>query len=200
MRIPFVSLIAASALALGGCAYGGIGLGYGDPYAGYYGSQYGGYGGYGYNSGYAGYGYNSGYGSPYGYGASYGYGSPYYGWYDGYYYPGTGYYVYNSYRQPVVWSDSQRRYWTDRQKTASTRGVTRVTSPNWSGFQRPARTTAVTPRDRMAQTRAAAEQRRVERRSDRAAARSQRATTRTERARARTSDSDDDRRTRRRQD
>ena len=45
----------------------------------------------GYSSGY----YDRRYG---GYG--YGYGSPYYGWYDNYYYPGTGYYVYDTYRRP----------------------------------------------------------------------------------------------------
>jgi len=54
MRIPYISLIAAGALTLGGCAYGDLGYGFG----------YG--GGYGYN----GYGYD--YASPY-YG---GYGSP----------------------------------------------------------------------------------------------------------------------------
>ena len=33
MRIPYISVLAAGALALGGCAYGGLGggLGYGDP-------------------------------------------------------------------------------------------------------------------------------------------------------------------------
>src|SRR4051794_41461280 len=42
MRIPFISLVAGGALALGGCAYGDLGLGgYGSPY------------------------YSSGYGSPY---------------------------------------------------------------------------------------------------------------------------------------
>ena len=76
MRIPYISLIAAGALTLGGCAYGDLGYSVG------YGGGYG-YGGYGYNS----YDYASQY-----YG---GYGSPYYGWYDDYYYPGTGTYVYD---------------------------------------------------------------------------------------------------------
>jgi hypothetical protein len=43
MRIPFITLIAGGALALGGCAYGdlGLGMGYGDSYGGYgYGSPY----------------------------------------------------------------------------------------------------------------------------------------------------------------
>ena len=95
MRIPYISIMAAGALALGGCAYGDYGYGVG----------YGGYGGY------------YGYGSPY-YG--YGYGSPYYGgyepfgWYDDFYYPGTGIYVYDSYRRPRLWSDRERYYWQQR--------------------------------------------------------------------------------------
>ena len=73
--------------------------------------------GLGYGGGYGDYGY--GYGSPY-----YGYGGSLrrlrrlrpaitarprrYGWYDNYYYPGTGIYVYDSYRRPHVWNDRQR--------------------------------------------------------------------------------------------
>jgi hypothetical protein len=120
MRIPYISLIAAGALALGGCAYGdvGLGMGYGSPYYGYgYGSPYS---AYGYNSSYYGYG-----NSPY-YGA--GYGSPF-GWYNNYYYPGSGYYVYDSYRRPHVWSSRQRSYWTSRQTSGTT------TRQNWSGFR-----------------------------------------------------------------
>ena len=142
MRIPFISLIAGGALALGGCAYGGLGLGLG----------YG--GGYGY-----------GYGSPY-YGG-YGYGSAitaatatavrlrrlwlrlaYYGWYDNYYYPGTGYYVYDSYRRPHAMTTTQRHYWTRAQpRIATTSGARRPrASPNWSGFNR--RQTAAAERSR----------------------------------------------------
>lgn len=91
MRIPYISLIAAGALTLGGCAYGDFGYGVG-------------YGGYGYAS-------------PY-YGA---YGAPYFGWYDDYYYPGTGYYVYDSYRRPHVWNSRQRSYWMSRQTSATTK-------------------------------------------------------------------------------
>jgi hypothetical protein len=137
MRIPFITLIAGSALALGGCAYGdlGMGLGYGSPYGTYgYGySPYGSYGGYGGYGSYGGY-YGSGYGL--GYGA--GYGSPY-GWYDNYYYPGSGYYVYDSYRRPHVWTSTQRSYWSARQPTVVTTSGTRTTRavrPNWSGFNR----------------------------------------------------------------
>jgi hypothetical protein len=128
MRVPLISLMAAGALALGGCAYGdgysSIGLGYGSGY-GSYGGYYGGYGGYGgyYNSGYGGY-----------------YGSPYYGWYDNFYYPGTGYYVYDVYRRPHRWSDHQRDYWTNRQRTYTTNVQTRThrapaLRDNWSAFR-----------------------------------------------------------------
>ena len=118
MRIPYISLIAAGALTLGGCAYGDLGYGLG----------YGGYGGYpGY--GYGGYGYD--YANPY-YG---GYGAPYFGWYDDYYYPGTGYYVYDSYRRPRVWNSRQRSFWMSRQTSGTTK------ASNWSGFNRRSTTT-----------------------------------------------------------
>ena len=134
MRIPFISLLAAGALALGGCAYGD--LGYGGGYGGYGG--YGPYGGYGYGGSSVSIGYSSGYYDPYGgYGYGYGgYGSPYYGWYDNYYYPGTGYYVYDTYRRPHRMSTTQRNYWSSRspalRTTTSTR--TRTVQPNWSSF------------------------------------------------------------------
>lgn len=180
MRIPIKLLVTAvSSVALAGCAYGGLGYGspygYDSPYYGGYSSPYG-YGGngsgvsvsIGYGNGYGGgYGYGSpygygGYGSPYGYGgyggygyaSPYGYGSsPYYGWYNNYYYPGTGVYVYDSYRQPHVMSDSQRRYWSQRQqnyvaprtstmRTTGTASTTRVAKPaireNWSEFRKQA--------------------------------------------------------------
>ena len=176
MRIPFISLIAASSIALGGCAYGGLNFGYGDPYSSYgYGSQYG----YGYNGGYGGYGYNSGYGSPYGYGSGYGYGSPYYGWNGGYYYPGTGYYVYDSYQRPRRWTNSQRRYWSDRQQQAAKQGVKAVTSPNWTGFKRErlrGATSANRARadERIAVARSKVEARRAERASSRSESESER--------------------------
>jgi hypothetical protein len=144
MRIPYISLVAASAMALGGCAYDGLGLGmgYGNGYSPY------GYGGYGYGSPYygGGYGYGgssisvgigSGYGGYYGspYYGGYGYGSPYYGWYNDYYYPGTGYYVYDTYRRPHTMTTTQRQYWASRSPALRTTTSTRTTvKPNWSGF------------------------------------------------------------------
>ncbi|HET8749882.1 MAG TPA: hypothetical protein VFM42_03990 [Sphingomicrobium sp.] len=127
MRIPYISILAAGAVALGGCAYGGFG----------YGGGYGGYGGYG--GSYIGVGYSSGY-YPYG---GYGYGYPYYGWYDNFYYPGTGFYVYDVYRRPHRMTSSQRVYWSRRSPALRTSSTTRV-RPNWSGFNH--RTTRTTHR------------------------------------------------------
>jgi len=62
-------------------------------------------------------------------GASIGYGGPYYGWYDNYYYPGVGVYVYERSGTRHRWSGAQRRYWEAR------RPHTRVTE-NWSGYGR----------------------------------------------------------------
>lgn len=85
----------AGALALGGCAYD-------DGY---------GYGGVSVGTGYYG---GGGYYDPY-YGPS-GYYQPglYNGWYDGFYYPGSGYYVYDRGGRRQRWSDGQRRYWEAR--------------------------------------------------------------------------------------
>jgi len=121
MRIPTKILISAAAVALGGCAYGDVGLGLG----------YGGYGGYG-DYGYA-YGPYGGYGAYPGYYG--GFGAPYYGWYDSFYYPGSGIYVYDSYRRPRTWTSRERNYWMGRQRSTSTTTTT-TTKPNWSGFNR----------------------------------------------------------------
>lgn len=77
-------------IGLGGCAsdrgygYGGMSVGYGS--GGYYGDPY----------------YGSGY-----------YGSRY-GWWGDYYYPGSGYYVYDRRGQRHRWNNEQRRYWGQR--------------------------------------------------------------------------------------
>lgn len=132
LRTAAIALVAG--LGLGGCAYGpygglGVGVGYGDPY---YNNGYG-YSPYGYGAGYSPYGYGS-YGSysPYGYG----YGSPYWGWNDGFYYPGTGYYVYDQYRNPYRWTDTQRRYWEGRRQAYNRgdSGTNRILQ-NWADFQ-----------------------------------------------------------------
>ncbi|MBA3511018.1 hypothetical protein [Sphingomonas sp.] len=120
------AIVLVAAVGLGGCAtyspfgYGnGVSVSYGDRYHDPYYDRYSPYG--------------SRYGSRYGYGAGY---APY-GWYDGFYYPGSGYYVYDRYRNPYYWNDGQRRYWTVRQKDPSVREV-------WSDFARNRATTSGT--------------------------------------------------------
>jgi hypothetical protein len=123
MRIPYISVLAAGALALALCGC-----------ADYYGPGYGGYyGGYGYGAPYVGVGYSSGTYPYYG-GNGYGYGSPF-GWYDDFYYPGTGLYVYDTYRRPHVMTTSQHTYWSRRSPALRTSSTTRVRA-NWSGFDR----------------------------------------------------------------
>ncbi len=85
----------AGAVALGGCAYdrgyyGGVNVG-----SGYYGGGY----------------YDDFYGPAY-----YGPGSfgPGFGWYGDYYYPGSGFYVYDRGGRRHRWNNDQRRYWESR--------------------------------------------------------------------------------------
>jgi hypothetical protein len=66
-----------------------------------------------------------------GYNASWG--DPYWGWYDNYYYPGTGFYVYTTDRRRIRWNDAQRGYWEGRR--GSWRGDRRWRS-NWREFRR----------------------------------------------------------------
>ncbi|MBB4098451.1 hypothetical protein [Sphingomonas kyeonggiensis] len=75
--------------------------------------------GYGYGGGRVAVGYNAGWGDPY------------WGWYGDYYYPGTGYYVYDRYRARHRWNDVQRGYWEGRRGTW--RGDQRWRS-NWRDF------------------------------------------------------------------
>jgi hypothetical protein len=117
MRKGLGLAVLAASVALGGCAYNGLGMGvgYGSGYGYGYGSPYGGYGYNPYDAyyrGYSPYGY-SGIGYGYGYGGYGGYGSPY-GWYDGWYYPGSGYYIYDRDRQRRRISDAERTAWRQR--------------------------------------------------------------------------------------
>lgn len=57
------------------------------------------------------------------------YARPYYGWYDGYYYPGTGYYVYDRSGSRYRWSDRYRGYWEARRPSS------RSYRDNWSGYR-----------------------------------------------------------------
>jgi hypothetical protein len=128
------ALAAAALIGLSACTtpygYGGVSVGnsYGyDPY----------YGGYGYGAGYPAYGYGyPDYGYGYGYGSGY---APYWGWNDGFYYPGTGYYVYDRYRRPYRWTDAQRRYWEARRariQNGSNKSLPQIIRENWGDFDR----------------------------------------------------------------
>jgi hypothetical protein len=127
------ALAAAAIVGLSACTspygYNGVSVGVGN--AGYYDPYYNdGYGyGYGYDAGYSGYGYP-------GYGFGY---APYWGWNDGFYYPGTGYYVYDHHHHRHHWSDAQRRYWQARRDRAVATGTTTqpvVIRDNWRDFTR----------------------------------------------------------------
>jgi hypothetical protein len=112
MRIPYISILAAGALALGGCAYGGFGYGVG-------------YGGGG-SSG------DSGYRAPY---LGYGYAaSDPFGWYGDYYYPGTGIFVFDRDRHRHRWDGDQQRYWSSRRTQWESRSGHHWSGDNWSGF------------------------------------------------------------------
>jgi uncharacterized membrane protein len=73
--------------------------------------------------------YGYGGGVSLGYSSGYYGGDPYWGWYDDYYYPGAGYYIYDRGGRRYSWNDSQRRYWEGRRGSRSSR-------ENWTGFRR----------------------------------------------------------------
>ncbi len=54
---------------------------------------------------------------------------PYWGWYGDYYYPGTGYYVWDRRGYRHRWSDRHRRYWEGR------RGHYRDRRDNWNDYR-----------------------------------------------------------------
>lgn len=102
---PRALVALAAAAGLAGCTYGGYDSGFS----------------IGYGTGY----YDDGY---YGYS-----GAPaYYGWYDDYYYPGAGYYVYDRGGQRYRWNDRQRHYWQSR---AERREDRREVRENWAGYR-----------------------------------------------------------------
>jgi hypothetical protein len=97
MRTPIALLAAGIAVSLGGCATdgvyagGGVGLGYNDAF------------------------YDPSTCWNYGF-SDFGYGGPYCGWYDGFFYPGSGIYVYGRDRQPHIWSDGQMSHWSQQRE------------------------------------------------------------------------------------
>lgn len=115
-RLAIAGLIFGAGLGTAACTdgygYSGVAVGYGT--GGYYGD---------------GYGYADPYYGGYGYGAY----PSYFGWYGDYYYPGTGIYVYDQWRRPYRWNDSQRRYWEGRRN--NWRGDRNFRN-DWNGFDR----------------------------------------------------------------
>lgn len=83
--------------------------------------------GYGYSG--VSVGYNSAGWDPYygGYRAD-----PYWGWNSDYYYPGTGYYVYDRQNVRHRWNDQQRGYWQARSQTW--RSAKREMRPMWRDY------------------------------------------------------------------
>lgn len=73
-------------------------------------------GGYGYGGGGVGVGYASGYSGPLGYGGDYygGIGYPGYGYYNNFYYPGTGIYVFDRGGRRRAWNAAERAHWQSR--------------------------------------------------------------------------------------
>lgn len=112
-KMAGIGLALASALALGGCyddgyGYSGVSVGYGS--GGYYGYDDPWYRGYG----------------------------PNYGWYDGFYYPGHGYWLYDRNGHRHRWSDRHRRYWEGRRHEWRDRDRDRDRdhAGNWRGRDR----------------------------------------------------------------
>ena len=81
----------------------------------------------GYGSGGVSVGYNSGDWDPYYGGFS---ADPYWGWNGDFYYPGTGYYVYDRQNRRHRWNDSQRGYWQGRTQAWHGRQV----RPMWRDY------------------------------------------------------------------
>jgi hypothetical protein len=137
-RIKAALVVLAASAGLGACTtfgspYGGsgvsVGLGYGSPYGDYgYGSPYG-----------------YGYGSPYGYG--YG-GYPYFGWHDGFYYPGSGYWMYDPWGHQHPITREQNHFWSEQlRKWRDAAGVQATTEvkQDFSAFRTRAKSGATIP-------------------------------------------------------
>jgi hypothetical protein len=129
-RFRTATLVLTGALGLSACAYGD-GYGYGGISAGYGNAGYG-------RSGYCDPNFEDcyGYGGYGGYGTGYaGYGDPWYGWYGDYYYPGVGFYVYDSGGRRHRWSDNDRRYWESRRGTYQGRNWNDQRWQRWDGYR-----------------------------------------------------------------
>ncbi|RYD26119.1 MAG: hypothetical protein EOP89_07700, partial [Lysobacteraceae bacterium] len=109
-KLAFAAAALTATLGLGACADG---YGYG-----------GGYGGVGIGAGYA----NAAWDPYYG-----GYaGDPYWGWNNDFYYPGTGYYVFDRSNRRYRWNAQQRGYWQGRAQ--GWRSARREIRPMWRDY------------------------------------------------------------------
>lgn len=120
-RLRNVLLIALGAAGLAACnegyGYGGVEVGYGAAYPAYgpencdpwWGDCY----------------------DPYAYGA---YGDPWWGWWDDFYYPGFGVYVFDRHGHRHHWNDGQRHHWEARRGAFPNRNWNDPRWQNWSGF------------------------------------------------------------------
>lgn len=118
LRNALIAIAAAASVSAcaDGYGYGGLDVGYGT--AGYHDPYYNPYVAADQYDFYA-----SGY---------QGFGQPYWGWYNGYYYPGSGFYVYDRWRRPHRWRDHDRRHWEGRRSAWRGGEVT----ANWRDFRR----------------------------------------------------------------
>lgn len=121
-------------------------------------STYDGYG-YGYGSGY----YRGGY--------ALSDGGPFYGWYDNYYYPGSGYYIYDRRGNRRAMNQQQRSYWLNRARTPQDRAQIRRNYRDFradrQGDRAQLRAERQANREALQSGRITREQFRAERRSDR---------------------------------
>lgn len=111
-RLRLAATLLAGTLGLSACAYGD---------------------GYGY--GRASVGYGSRYCDPYWddcYASAY---DPWYGWYGNYYYPGTGFYVFDRWGRRYRWSEDYRRYWEGRRQRWGDRNWDDRRWERWDGYR-----------------------------------------------------------------
>jgi hypothetical protein len=120
-RLRAALLVLAGSAGLAACA-DDYGYGYGGATVGYAGRAYcdpyyydcGGYGAYGYG----------------------GYADPYWGWWGNYYYPGIGFFIYDSYGRRYPWNENYRRYWEGRRGSWGQRDWNDRRWQRWDGYRR----------------------------------------------------------------
>jgi hypothetical protein len=115
-RLRAAAILLLAGIGVSACAYDDYGYGYGRTYSSvsigvggcdpYWGSCYG-----------------------------RGYYDPWWGWYGGYYYPGIGIYVYDSWGRRFPWNEYQRGYWENRRQRWGGRNWNDHRWERWDGFR-----------------------------------------------------------------